>query len=61
MNDPDRFHRVSDVVDRVPGLCHRAAYLKQKMRDKLIDHKQYVQEYGEDMPEIQNLKWKSEQ
>jgi xylulose-5-phosphate/fructose-6-phosphate phosphoketolase len=60
MNDLDRFHLVSDVVDRVPSLRHRAAYVKQQMRDKLIDHQQYVQEYGEDMPEIRDWKWNSE-
>lgn len=57
MNDLDRFHLVSDVVDRVPKLRQRAAYVKQQMRDKLINHKLYVQEYGEDMPEIRDWKW----
>jgi xylulose-5-phosphate/fructose-6-phosphate phosphoketolase len=57
MNDLDRFHLVSDVVDRVPKLRQRAAYVKQQMRDKLINHKLYVEEYGEDMPEIRNWKW----
>jgi xylulose-5-phosphate/fructose-6-phosphate phosphoketolase len=60
MNDLDRFHLVCDVVDRVPSLRHRAAYVKQLMRDKLIDHRQYVEEYGEDMPEVNNWKWNSE-
>jgi xylulose-5-phosphate/fructose-6-phosphate phosphoketolase len=57
MNDLDRFHLVSDVVDRVPKLRQRAAYIKQQMRDKLINHKLYVEEYGEDMPEIRAWKW----
>lgn len=57
MNDMDRFHLVSDVVDRVPSLCHRAVYIKQQMHDKLIDHKRYVREYGEDMPEIRDWQW----
>jgi xylulose-5-phosphate/fructose-6-phosphate phosphoketolase len=57
MNDLDRFHLVSDVVDRVPKLRQRAAYIKQQMRDKLINHRLYVEEYGEDMPEIRNWKW----
>ena len=39
MNDIDRFHLVGDVIDRVPGLATRAAYAKQAIRDKLIDHK----------------------
>jgi xylulose-5-phosphate/fructose-6-phosphate phosphoketolase len=57
MNELDRFHLVGDVVDRVPKLRQRAAYVKQLMRDKLIDHQRYVQQYGEDMPEIRDWKW----
>ncbi|AEI99944.1 phosphoketolase [Nitrosomonas sp. Is79A3] len=58
MNDLDRFHLVADVIDRVPQLGSRAAYVKQAIRDKLIEHKQYINQYGEDMPEIRNWKWK---
>ena len=57
MNDLDRFHLVIDVLDRAPQIRHRAAYVKQAMRDKIIEHKQYVHEYGEDMPEIRDWKW----
>ncbi len=57
LNDLDRFHLVGDVIDRVPGLGPRAAYAKQFLRDKLMDHKAYVDKYGEDMPEIRNWKW----
>jgi xylulose-5-phosphate/fructose-6-phosphate phosphoketolase len=56
-NDLDRFHLVEDVIDRVPGLGARAAYLKQALRDKLIDHKQYIETYGDDMPEIKSWAW----
>jgi xylulose-5-phosphate/fructose-6-phosphate phosphoketolase len=56
-NDLDRFHRVIDVIDRVPKLRYKAAYLKQLMRDKLIEHQQYITQYGEDMPEIRNWHW----
>jgi xylulose-5-phosphate/fructose-6-phosphate phosphoketolase len=41
----------------VPGLGSRAAYTKQYLRDKLLDHKAYIAKYGEDMPEIRNWKW----
>ncbi|MDP3664960.1 MAG: phosphoketolase family protein [Nitrosomonas sp.] len=58
MNDLDRFHLVADVIDRVPKLGTRVAYVKQAIRDKLIEHKQYINQYGEDMPEILNWKWK---
>jgi xylulose-5-phosphate/fructose-6-phosphate phosphoketolase len=57
MNDLDRFHLVADVIDRVPALGPRAAYAKQAIRDKLIEHKQYIAQHGEDMPEIRNWKW----
>ena len=57
LNDLDRFHLAGDVIDRVPSLGPRAAYTKQYLRDKLIDHKKYVRQYGEDMPEIRNWKW----
>jgi xylulose-5-phosphate/fructose-6-phosphate phosphoketolase len=57
LNDIDRFHLVQDVIDRVPQLGARAAYLKQTMRGKRIDHKQYIREHGQDMPEVRNWKW----
>jgi xylulose-5-phosphate/fructose-6-phosphate phosphoketolase len=56
-NDIDRFHLVQDVVDHVPALGSQGVYLKQKMRDKLIEHKHYIDEHGEDLPEIRNWKW----
>jgi len=56
-NDLDRFHLVQDVIDRVPKLGYAAAYAKQTLRDKLIEHHQYVTTYGQDMPEIRNWKW----
>jgi xylulose-5-phosphate/fructose-6-phosphate phosphoketolase len=57
LNDLDRFHLVGDVIDRVPCLGSRAAYAKQFIRDRLIDHKKYVRQHGEDMPEVRNWKW----
>src|SRR5262245_25407626 len=60
LNDLDRFHLAADVIDRVPQLGARAAYLKQAIRDKLIDHKHYIEEHGEDMPEILGWSWAEE-
>jgi xylulose-5-phosphate/fructose-6-phosphate phosphoketolase len=57
LNELDRFHLVGDVIDRIPGLGSRAAYVKQFLRDKLLDHKKYIDKYGQDMPEIRNWKW----
>jgi xylulose-5-phosphate/fructose-6-phosphate phosphoketolase len=57
LNDLDRFHLVMDVIDRVPSLGYKAAYLKQAMQNKLIEHTHYVREHGEDMPEISDWAW----
>jgi xylulose-5-phosphate/fructose-6-phosphate phosphoketolase len=57
LNEIDRFHLVQDVIDRLPQLGARAAYAKQAVRDALIDHKQYITEYGEDAPQILNWRW----
>jgi xylulose-5-phosphate/fructose-6-phosphate phosphoketolase len=59
LNDMDRFHLVEDIIDRVPRLQARAAYAKQAIRDKLIEHKQYIAKHGEDMPEIREWRWGS--
>jgi xylulose-5-phosphate/fructose-6-phosphate phosphoketolase len=56
-NELDRFHLVQDVLDRVPHLGTRGDYLKQLVQDKLIEHKQYIDQHGEDLPEIRNWKW----
>jgi xylulose-5-phosphate/fructose-6-phosphate phosphoketolase len=56
-NDMDRFHLVSDVIDRVPKLGYMAAYTKQALRDKLIEHKEYITRYGDDMPDIKDWAW----
>jgi len=57
LNDLDRFHLAGDVVDRVPRLFNIGGHFKQWLRDKLIEHKQYIVEHGDDMPEIKNWRW----
>ncbi|MEP7042082.1 MAG: phosphoketolase family protein [Dokdonella sp.] len=57
LNGLDRFHLVIDVIDRVPRLGERAANLKQRLQDKLIEHRQYIEENGEDLPEIRDWTW----
>jgi xylulose-5-phosphate/fructose-6-phosphate phosphoketolase len=57
MNDLDRFNLADDVIDRVPRLSNTAAHIKQMLHNKLIEHKQYIAEHGDDMPEIRDWKW----
>ena len=56
-NEINRFHLIENVVDSLADLGRKGAYVKQSMRDKLIKHKRYIDEHGEDMPEIRNWKW----
>jgi len=57
MNDLDRYHLAGDVVDRLPGLQRVGAHFKQFLRNKLVEHKQYVHEHGDDLPEVKNWTW----
>ena len=57
LNHLDRFHLVMDVANQVPKLQPQAAHIKQRMRDKLNEHTQYIHEHGEDMPEIRHWQW----
>ena len=57
LNELDRYHLAMDVVDRVPGLAAAAPHIKQQLREKLVDHGEYIRRYGEDMPEIRDWCW----
>jgi xylulose-5-phosphate/fructose-6-phosphate phosphoketolase len=59
LNDLDRFHLVSDTIDRLPQVGSRAGYIKQAMREKLIEHRNYIRDAGEDMREILEWRWLS--
>ncbi len=56
-NGLDRFHLVQDAVNLLPQFGSKGTYLKQRMRDKLVEHKQYIDRHGEDLPEIRNWNW----
>jgi xylulose-5-phosphate/fructose-6-phosphate phosphoketolase len=57
LNDLDRFHLVMDVIDRVPGLREAAGGLREELVEKRAEHRRYIREHGEDMPEIRNWRW----
>ena len=56
-NELDRYHLAGDVIDRVARLGDTAAYAKQLIRDTLIEHRCYIDEYGEDLPDVRNWQW----
>jgi xylulose-5-phosphate/fructose-6-phosphate phosphoketolase len=57
LNEIDRFHLALDVVDRVPRLQKIGAHFQQRLRDLLVEHKQYICEHGDDMPMVKNWTW----
>ena len=59
LNDMDRFHLVMDAIDRLPRTGTQGVYLKQQLENRLIEHKRYIDQFGQDMPEIRNWKWGS--
>jgi len=59
VNDLDRFHLVQDTVRRLPALGDEGARLVQRLDEKLVEHRRYIEENGQDMPEIRNWRWKS--
>ena len=57
LNDLDRFHLAMDAVDRLPQTGAAGVYLKQQLKEKLLEHRQYIEKYGQDLPEIRDWKW----
>lgn len=57
LNNIDRFHLVIDTIDRLPQTGTKGVYLKQEMEKKLVEHRQYINQYGVDLPEVRNWKW----
>jgi len=60
LNDLDRFHLVMDTIDRLPQTGDKGIYLKQQLKDKLVEHRQYIDQNGQDLPEIRNWKWEKQ-
>ncbi len=56
-NDMDRFHLAGDAIDRVPRLADRAGHVKQLIRDRLVEHRLYIEKYGQDMPDVRDWQW----
>ena len=59
LNDIDRFHLVMDTIDRLPQTGDKGLHLKRQLEHKLVQHRQHIRSYGEDMPEIRNWVWGS--
>jgi xylulose-5-phosphate/fructose-6-phosphate phosphoketolase len=57
LNDMDRFHLVMDAINRLPQTGTRGDHLKQQLQDKLVEHRNYIDRYGEDMPEVRDWTW----
>ena len=58
LNELDRFHLVINAVNRLPQTGGKGAYLKQQLHDKLVEHRQYIERHGQDMPEIRDWRWR---
>ncbi|WP_436874302.1 phosphoketolase family protein [Kosakonia sacchari] len=61
LNELDRFHLAQEAILRVPSLQGKADDILEDLAQKIAAHHQYVREYGEDLPEVQNWKWPSQQ
>ena len=57
LNDMDRFHLAMDTIDRVAKTGTKGTHLKQRLQDKLVEHKSYIDRYGEDLPVIRDWTW----
>ncbi len=58
LNDLDRFHLVMDSIDRLPQTGKKGVELQQQLKDRLVEHRRYINQHGQDMPEVRNWKWR---
>jgi len=59
LNDLDRFHLIMDIIDRVPAAASTGLWLKERMKDKLIEHRRYICVHGQDLPEVRDWRWEA--
>ncbi|QDU65265.1 phosphoketolase [Engelhardtia mirabilis] len=57
LNDMDRFHLVMETIDRLPEKSEAGAALQRRLADKLVEHRRYIEEHGQDLPEVRNWTW----
>ncbi len=60
LNDLDRFHLVMDTLERLPQTGTKGLALKERLKAKLIEHKHYIDQNGQDMPEVRDWKWSAQ-
>ncbi|MGD8163920.1 phosphoketolase family protein [Pantoea sp. FN0307] len=61
MNELDRYHLAQEAIQRIPSLTGKVDHILDALAEKIAEHHRYVREHGEDLPEVRNWKWPSQQ